>query len=463
MKHDVSGLATVWNLRGSERRLFAALLAAFLAGYTMVWLALAAPDARLALADLAPPALFATALLAIHLGLVLFRCKGDAVLLSAALFLAGLGFLAQIRLGNYSFDEPRGPADLVFPIGILIMLAITAIFQNGATRLLEPLWPLFWLGAVGIIVATLAFGTRFRGAVFLPGNINPTELSKVLLVLFLAGYIARQRDGLRAFSAAGSGSLALLAVLWLVPMGLLLLQRDLGMLVLLNMVLVAMLFTGTGRWAYPLVFLPVAAAVGFALFRFAAHARGRLDTWMDPFRDPTGTGWQILQGLSAMFTGGLLGRGLGSGSPHQVPIASSDFIYAVLGEELGYVGSAVILTLYLVFVYRGYRTATCQSNPFEMLLAAGLTTLLGFQALLNVGGVTKAIPMTGITLPFISHGGSSLLAVFSALGLLLAMSEQVLERRPKNERVAKHSKRGKTSRGEAPGFSKNVDIPDHSA
>ncbi|MFA7160233.1 MAG: FtsW/RodA/SpoVE family cell cycle protein, partial [Kiritimatiellia bacterium] len=161
-----------------------------------------------------------------------------------------------------------------------------------------------------------------------------------------------------------------------------------------------------------------------AVYFFSAHARVRLAAWLAPFADPTGTSWQVLQALSAMYAGGIWGVGLGGGSPQFIPIASSDFIYAVIGEELGYAGCGIVLAFFLVLIFRGYRVAGGLPVPFGRLLAAGIVTTLAFQVLLNIGGVMKALPLTGITLPLISHGGSSLLTTFLSFGLLLAISER---------------------------------------
>lgn len=179
----------------------------------------------------------------------------------------------------------------------------------------------------------------------------------------------------------------------------------------------------TGRWGYLVAGGAIAALAAYAGFQLFAHARLRFIAWQNPFSDPAGQGWQILQSLSAMFSGGMWGSGLGAGAPGAVPIAASDFIYAVVAEELGFVGCVFLAILYLSLFYRGYRAADQQRNLFAQTLAAALTTMLALQVLMNIGGVTKAIPLTGITLPLISHGGSSLVTSFIMLGLLAALSE----------------------------------------
>jgi cell division protein FtsW (lipid II flippase) len=145
---------------------------------------------------------------------------------------------------------------------------------------------------------------------------------------------------------------------------------------------------------------------------------------MDPFADETGAGWQVLQGLSALYSGGWWGSGLGAGFPHAVPIASSDFIYAAIGEELGFVGCCLLVAVYAALFAAGFSTAARAKGRFERILAAVLTALLAAQTIWNIGGVTKALPMTGIPLPFLSRGGSDLAASFVMLGLLIVLSDR---------------------------------------
>ncbi|MBU4459148.1 MAG: FtsW/RodA/SpoVE family cell cycle protein, partial [Verrucomicrobia bacterium] len=182
-------------------------------------------------------------------------------------------------------------------------------------------------------------------------------------------------------------------------------------------------FAATPR---PYWLVPALAAVpaAVALFRFTAHGRRRVELWMDPFADETGAGWQVLQGLSALYSGGWWGSGLGAGFPHAVPIASSDFIYAAIGEELGFVGCCLLVAVYAALFTAGFSTAARARGRFERILAAVLTALLAAQTIWNIGGVTKALPMTGIPLPFLSRGGSDLAASFVMLGLLIVLSDR---------------------------------------
>lgn len=210
---------------------------------------------------------------------------------------------------------------------------------------------------------------------------------------------------------------------WAVLTGLLFVQRDLGMLVILGVALLVMLVAGTARRGYLVYGALAATGLGYGIFELFAHGQRRIQTWLAPFDDPTGAGWQILQGLSGMYSGGLWGEGFGRGNPEYITIAESDFIYSVIGEELGFFGCVAVVVFYLFLFGRGLRAADRTGSGFGVLLCIGLTAVMATQAFLNIGGVVKFIPLTGITLPFISQGGSSLLAAFVALGLILAVSD----------------------------------------
>jgi len=196
-----------------------------------------------------------------------------------------------------------------------------------------------------------------------------------------------------------------------------------------------MLVAGTARLGYLVYGVLAATGLGYLMLTLFSHGQRRIQAWQAPFDDPTGAGWQILQGLSGMYSGGLWGEGFGRGNPEYIPIAESDFIYSVIGEELGFLGCAAVVVFYLILFGRGLRVADRIGSGFGMLLCGGLTTILATQTFLNIGGVTKFIPLTGITLPFISQGGSSLLVAFISLGLILAVSDgEVAKTRPKRNK-----------------------------
>jgi cell division protein FtsW (lipid II flippase) len=412
---------------GGGYQLYLLVLLILLAGYGMVMTVRLAHAPVVRLTDLIPVGAMALPVLVFALVFGGRGYGGDRLLPPLVLLLAGLGLLIQFRLGTLEFDE-AARSSLAYPLGAVVYLLAWALFRKGRgmTLLAGAALPSLFI-AVAVLAVILVFGQRFRGAVFLAGQVNPAEVIKPLLAVFLAGVITDFRKPLQqtvaGIPAPPMRSLATLGVLWALPMALLVAQRDLGMILLMNLTLVVLLFMATGRWGYLVLGGAAAAAVGALGVRLFAHAQARFLAWQDPFTDPTGKGWQILQSLSAMFSGGLWGSGLGAGAPTVVPIAASDFVYAAYAEELGFVGCLLLVMIYLLVFLRGYRVADHLRAPFPQTLAAALTTLLALQTLMNLGGVTKAIPLTGITLPLISHGGSSLVVSLAMLGLLTALSE----------------------------------------
>src|SRR6185295_13761609 len=210
---------------------------------------------------------------------------------------------------------------------------------------------------------------------------------------------------------------------WGVALLVLAYEKDVGTSLLFFGVFAAMLYMATRRGAYvvgTLILLVIGAWVAYKAF---GHVRIRVDTWLDPWKDPLDQGYQLAQSQYAFGSGGVAGTGLGLGSPNLIPNASTDFVFAAIGEELGLVGTIGILTAFLLLVGSAFRIAADATRPFAKLFAAGVATILGFQTFLIVGGVTRVIPLTGITLPFVSYGGSSLLANFALLAILLRISD----------------------------------------
>jgi cell division protein FtsW (lipid II flippase) len=360
--------------------------------------------------------------------LKLIGWKGDAGLVGAVFLLSGMGLVVQFRMGSFSQGLAAPFALAPFPLGLAAFLAGVTLTGKGRGTWLAGAGWLAYLAALGVLAAMLVLGRRYRGGTYMPGNMNPSEIVKPLLVFFLAAYLSRRQ---KSFSETQNGipvppffALLGLVVLWGVPMLLTIALKDLGLMVLLNAILIVMLFAIARSTGYLAIGLAVVTAAGFGVQFISSHAQARFDVWLNPFTDPTGKGWQILQALSAMYSGGLWGAGLGSGVPQTVPIVSSDFIYAAVAEEIGLIGCGLLLMVYAVFFSRGFRAAGAARTPFERLLCVGLTGSLAVQTILNVAGVTKALPMTGITLPLISHGGSSLITTLLVAGLLAGLSDR---------------------------------------
>ena len=265
---------------------------------------------------------------------------------------------------------------------------------------------------------------------------QPSELLKVILVVFLAGYLSENRS-LLADENTQVGPFKLPPIPYLAPMvamvaialSIVVVQRDLGAALLFFAVFLALLYVATGRVSYVLGGLALFLVGSVVLYNLFGHVQQRVDNWLDPFADPLGAGFQTVQALYAFARGGLLGVGLGNGLPTiggrlPIPAVHTDYPLAALGEELGLIGLLAILGLYLVVIQRGLRIAAGARDDFRALLAAGLALVVGVQAFIIAAGNLKLIPLTGITLPFISYGGSSLLANAVVVGLLLALSDR---------------------------------------
>jgi len=396
-------------------------------GYLMIMAVKMSNAPVLRVQDMIPMAVLAGSTLLVWLMFRFSGFSGDRMIPPLVLLLTGIGLLMQFRLGNLDFMDTSKASTFAYPLGLGSFLLVWMLFRNGRHALLSNFALICLLLSCALLVAILVFGQRYRGAVFVAGQVNPAEMVKLLLAIFLAGVMTDFRKPLQqtvaGIPAPPIRSLVTLVVLWGIPMALLVAQRDLGMIILLNIVLLVLVFMATGKWGYLVIGSAVASLASYVGFQLFSHARIRFLAWQDPFVDPTGKGWQILQSLSAMFSGGMWGSGLGSGAPTVVPIAASDFIYAAYAEELGFIGCVLLIVVYLILFYRGYRIADQLRQPFAQTLAAAITTMLAIQALMNIGGVTKAIPLTGITLPLVSHGGSSLVTSMIMLGLLTALSE----------------------------------------
>jgi cell division protein FtsW (lipid II flippase) len=262
-------------------------------------------------------------------------------------------------------------------------------------------------------------------------HFQPAEIAKVLIVVFAASYLSARKE-LLAVATRRLGPLALpeprhlgpLLVAWLVSLAVLFFQKDLGSSLLFFGLVVVMLWVATARSAYLLIGGIMFAAGALFAYRAFDHVRDRVTIWLhalDP-RFIQDEGYQVAQSLFAMATGGIAGTGLGQGRPQDIPDAPTDFVFAAIGEELGLLGTIAVLLLFVLLVARAFRTALTRADDFGQLLAAGLGIILALQTFVIIGGVTRLIPLTGITLPFVSYGGSSLVANFVLLALLIRTS-----------------------------------------
>jgi cell division protein FtsW (lipid II flippase) len=290
-----------------------------------------------------------------------------------------------------------------------------------------------------LVAATLVFGSDagsgsgvklwFNFGFF---QFQPSELLKVLLVIFLAGYLDDKRELLVRGWRIGPISLPPLQylfpllLLWALALVLFVVQRDLGSALLFFGIFLAMLYVASGKPFYVVGGLLLFAGASYLLNNVLAsqftHVQERVSIWLNPWPLGNVEGYQIVQSLFALASGGVLGKGIGFGAPGYIPAVPTDMIISAIGEELGLAGTLAVIALFMLLVYRGFHIAFGARSGYEQLLAVGLTTVLGLQAIIIMGGAIKMIPLTGVTLPFISYGGSSLITNFVIVGLLLRIS-----------------------------------------
>jgi peptidoglycan glycosyltransferase len=263
-----------------------------------------------------------------------------------------------------------------------------------------------------------------------PVSFQPGEFAKIALAIFFASYLVEKREllalpgrRLGPFAFPDLRTLGPVLLAWgtsLLVMGA---ERDLGSSLLFFALFVVLLWMASGRATYLGVGGLLFAIGSFFSWRAFDHVQVRVETWLDPWQYYDGRGYQIAQATFALAWGGVAGTGIGLGNPDIIPVVTTDFIFAAIGEELGLLGSAAVLVAFLLMVGCGLRIAARADAPFDKLLAAGLTTILGLQAFIIIGGVIRLVPLTGITLPFVSYGGSSLVANYVLLALLLRVSD----------------------------------------
>lgn len=330
---------------------------------------------------------------------------------AAVLVLAVFGFLFQVRLAG---EVPAAQGMVPLLAGLLGGVAAMVACGGGrAGRFLsgKGKWIAFGVAAA-LMAALLVFGRRYRGGLYLPGRINPSELVKLCLAAFLAGWMARPGQTMKGLLLCG------------VLFAMVALAGDFGLLAQLSITVAALLWAASWAWGGA-AFLALAGGMAFVAAHPSGHLATRFAVWRDPFGDVTGAGWQTLQGLAAILSGGLTGSGFGLGEVQAVPIVASDFVYAAVAEELGLAGCGTIVALWAFVFARGICAAVRRAAdaPAEALLATGIVASLAVQLVLNVAGVLNALPMTGITLPLISLGGSSQATVLVMCGVLIGISD----------------------------------------
>ena len=392
-----------------------------------------------------PPVVFAFVL---HMILRRRASEADPLILPIAVVLNGLGIamiyrldLATIASGGaelFAFRQVMWTS-LAMAIAALVILYIPSqLFLRryvyvsmavGIALLLLPLLPFIGTTINGATLWISIFGVTFQ----------PGEIAKIALIIFFAGYLVNRKDSLAVVGRKILGvriprgrELGPILVIWLASIGVLVLQRDLGTSILYFGLFLVMIYVATGRAFYAGIGVAMLVTGGLVASRVLDYVSRRFDAWLNPFDkdnyEAIGGSYQIVQGIFGMANGGLFGTGLGGGVPQLVPLAESDFIIASLAEELGLIGFFAILALYFLLVARGLKVAFRHSDEFAKLMAVGFAFVIALQVFVVIGGVTRILPLTGLTTPLLAAGGSSLLANWIIIAMLLRLSDSAVDR-----------------------------------
>lgn len=350
---------------------------------------------------------------------------GDGYLFIIISMLSSVGIIMQTRI-----NQGNGIRQMkLYLLGVgffFVTLLLYRVFHKHLRKL-----TLIYFGLSMLLFAvTAVFGTVKNGSknwIVLGGvSVQPSEFIRILFVLSLAAILTNARlpevkrgkkeKNLKRMRLGLAAGIAYINAFCL------LLQREWGIALLFFAIYLAFLYIYGESRLFFLANVLMTILAAFVGVNFMSHIQVRVATWLDPFADITGKGYQITQSLFAIGAGGFAGSGIGSGSPYFIPVVSSDFIFSAICEEMGVLGGTAVIMLYFLLVYRGFKIALSSTNDFNKAVSVGLSVMLGIQTFIIVGGVIKLIPLTGITLPFISYGGSSMITTFIALGILQAIS-----------------------------------------
>jgi cell division protein FtsW (lipid II flippase) len=388
-----------------------------------------------------------------HLVVRKWAAYADPLLLPAVALLVGLG-LAVIHRLDLASKQPGStvsradaPVQLIWAtLGVALFVAVLVFVRDhrSLSRYAYTL-ALVGLGLLALPALLPSALSEVNGAkiwIRLAGfSIQPGEFAKICLVVFFAAYLVDKRDVLALASRKVAGlelprgrDLGPVLVAWMLSILVLVFERDLGSSLLLFGIFVVMLYVATERASWLLIGVGLFAVGAFVAYHVFGHVRARVDVWLNPMAYKDGAGYQLVQSLFGLGTGGLFGAGLGGGRPDQVPVAKSDFIASAVGEELGLFGLVAVIVVYLILVERGLRTSLIVRDAFGKLLAAGLSFAVAWQVFVVLGGVTGLLPLTGLTTPFLAYGGSSLVANFVLVALLVRISDAA--RRPATPHAA---------------------------
>ncbi|HEX4820031.1 MAG TPA: FtsW/RodA/SpoVE family cell cycle protein [Acidimicrobiales bacterium] len=378
---------------------------------------------------------------AAHLATRRFAPGADGLLLPIAALLNGLGYVFIARLDEAT-AHPQGLAAAqagwtVIGVGAFIG---TLVFLRRVRDLQRYRYTFLLLGLALLMAPLLpAIGREVNGAriwaKFGPLTFQPGEFAKVVLAIFFASYLVEKREllGMATFPKfrpllPDLKHLGPVLLAWGFSIVIMTAEKDLGSSLLFFALFMLMVWVATERTAYVAVGGVMFAAGSFMAYHAFEHVHARVQDWLNPWSHAAGSGFQVIQSWFAMAWGGIAGTGLGLGNPDRIPVVQTDFIFAAIGEELGLLGASAVIFCYLLLIGCGLRIAVRAEPPFEKLLATGITILLGVQSFIIMAGVTRLLPLTGVTLPFISYGGSSLVANYVLLALLARISDDTARR-----------------------------------
>jgi cell division protein FtsW (lipid II flippase) len=382
---------------------------------------------------------------AAHLVVRRWAPYADPLLLPAVALLVGLG-LAMIHRLDLAADQDGGSSSsaavqllwATIGMGVFILVLLTVRDHRVLSRFAYTLAlaGLVLLAIPAILPSSISEVNGSKLWIRLAGfSIQPGEFAKICLIIFFAAYLVDKRDVLALASRRVAGlelprgrDLGPVLVAWVLSILIMVFESDLGSSLLVFGIFVVMLYVATERASWLLIGVGLFAASAFLAYTVISHVKIRVDVWLDPFAYRSGSGYQLVQSMFGLGTGGIFGTGLGAGRPQQVPVAKSDFISSAIGEELGLFGLVAVIVLYLILVERGLRTSLIVRDAFGKLLAAGLAFAMAWQVFIIIGGVTGLLPLTGLTTPFLAYGGSSLVANFGLVAVLIRISDAA--RRP---------------------------------
>ena len=377
-----------------------------------------------------PIGIFAAFVVA-HLAVRKLAPGADPAILPITFALSGIGIAFVTRL-----RPELAVGQLMWLFVGVAFLVLALLFVRNLDRLARYKYTLMLVGFILLLSPLIPFiGQEIYGSrIWLsigPFSFQPGELAKIAIVLFLAGYLASNREMLSVFTwrvgpfnLPDIRTLLPLLLMWLISIGIVAFEKDLGSALVFFFVFLVMLYVASGKKTYVIAGVLMMAIGAVGLYFVFDHIQVRVATWLDPFADAQNTGYQLVQTIYSLADGGLFGVGIGRGLADQIPVVESDFIFAAIGEETGLLGAAGLLLLYLCLAIRGMATAARAKSDVSSFAAVGLTAIIILQAFIIVGGVTRLIPLTGLTLPFVSQGGSSLLASFISVALLLRAGDE---------------------------------------